>query len=182
VRAVLDIGVSRDLLGYRTLKILAGLDPAVEEILGYTRYLIEGDPKRGTSTVAVVDRGGVSLGLKSRSEKPGPLMGTKRHVAVEREVLVARGRADSRTVILVPEVKGGQCIGITLVHVQFHDVLEPAIARSVLQEYDRRYERLVDWVVETEGDMDDSLLGRISVADLLIVPISDVANRWRSTP
>ncbi|MEN9801821.1 MAG: hypothetical protein RLZ37_946, partial [Actinomycetota bacterium] len=32
----------------------------------------------------------------------------------------------------------------------------------------------------TEGEMDDSLLGRVSVGDLLILPISDVANRWRS--
>ncbi len=180
VRELLAIGVSRDVLGYRTLKVLAGLDPAVAEILGYTRYRIEGDPKSGEANVVIVDRGGVSLGLKSRAEHATALVGTKRHVAVAREVLVARGRADDRTVILVPEVKSGQCIGLTLLHVRFHDVLEPSVMRPVLQDYDRRYERLVDWVVETEGVMDDSLLGRLPVVDLLILPISDVANRWRS--
>jgi glucosamine--fructose-6-phosphate aminotransferase (isomerizing) len=182
VRSVLEIGVSRDVLGYRTLRVLAALDPAVQDILGYTRYRLEGDPTSGTATVSIVDRGGVSLGLKSRAENPTPLVGTKRHVAVEREVLVARGRADGRTVVLVPEVKGGQCVGITLLHVQFHDTLEPSAVRAILQEYDRRYDRLVDWVLETEGDMDDSLLGRIPLADLLIVPISDIANLWRTQP
>jgi len=180
VREILGIGVSRDVLGYRSLKVLAALDPAVAEVLGFTRYRIDGEPKSGSAMVTVVDRGGVSLGLKSRAEEPTVLVGTKRHVAVEHEVLVARGRADDRTVILVPEVKSGHAVGVTLLHVRFHDTLDPSIMRPVLQEYDRRYERLVDWVLETEGEMDDALLGRMSVGDLLILPISDVANRWRS--
>ena len=36
--------------------------------------------------------------------------------------------------------------------------------RGVLQGYDRRYDRLVDWVTETEGSFDDSKLGEIAVA------------------
>jgi hypothetical protein len=34
-------------------------------------------------------------------------------------------------------------------------------------------------VSETEGQMRDELLSDVSVADLLIMPISDVADRWR---
>ena len=33
--------------------------------------------------------------------------------------------------------------------------------RGVLQGYDRRYDRLVDWVSETEGAFDDHLLGEL---------------------
>ena len=44
--------------------------------------------------------------------------------------------------------------------------------RGVLQGYDRRYDRLVDWVTETEGAFDDRLLGELPVAELLIEPIS----------
>jgi glucosamine--fructose-6-phosphate aminotransferase (isomerizing) len=51
--------------------------------------------------------------------------------------------------------------------------------RTVLQGYDRRYDRLVDWVTETEGSFDESLLGEIPVAELLIGPISDTADHWR---
>jgi len=93
---------------------------------------------------------------------------------------VARGRSDNRTVIMVPEVKAGMCVGITLLHVQFHDRLPAAVMRSVLQGYDRRYDRLVDWVTETEGVFRDDLLGEFPVADLLIAPISDAADQWRS--
>jgi glucosamine--fructose-6-phosphate aminotransferase (isomerizing) len=94
-------------------------------------------------------------------------------------VLVARGRSDGRTVIFIPEVKAGQTVGITLLHVRFHDRLNAPVMRGVLQGYDRRYDRLVDWVSETEGEMRDDLLSELSVADLLILPISEMADRWR---
>ena len=178
VREVLATGAGRDVLSYRTLKVLADLDTAVESVTGYTRYAIDGDPSTN-ATIAIVDRGGLSRDVPSRVDRNPSLVGTKRRVASEREVLVARGRSDGRTVIFVPEVKAGQTIGITLMHVRFHDRLPAAAMRAVLQGYDRRYDRLVDWVSETEGEMRDDLLADISVADLLILPISDVADRWR---
>jgi glucosamine--fructose-6-phosphate aminotransferase (isomerizing) len=179
VREVLATGAGRDVLSYRTLKVLADLDPAVEAVVGFTRYAIEGDPTTSHASIAIVDRGGLSRDVPSRVDRNPSLVGTKRRVANEREVLVARGRGDGRTVIFVPEVKSGQTVGITLVHVRFHDHLPAAVIRTVLQGYDRRYDRLVDWVSETEGEMRDDLLAEIPVADLLILPISDMADRWR---
>jgi glucosamine--fructose-6-phosphate aminotransferase (isomerizing) len=181
VQEVLSTGAGRDVLSYRTLKVLADLDPAVEAVVGFTRYSIDGDPTTAGASISVVDRGGLSRDLPSRVDRNPSLVGTKRRVASEREVLVARGRGDGRTVIFVPEVKAGQTVGITLVHVRFHDRLAASTMRAVLQGYDRRYDRLVDWVSETEGEMRDDLLAEIPVADLLILPISDVADRWRRT-
>lgn len=179
VRQVMAAGVGRDVLSYRHLKILADLDPAVDAVDGFTRYRIDGDPSHSSATISIVDRSGVSVGIPSRVESNGSLVGTKRRVAMERDVLVARGRSDDRTVIFVPEVKGGHTVGITLLHVRFHDRLPSTVVRQVLQGYDRRYDRLVDWVSETEGSMRDDLLAEIPVADLLILPISEVADRWR---
>ena len=98
---------------------------------------------------------------------------------MERELLVARGRSDGRTVLMVPEVKGTQCTGITLVHAVFAERLPAPVARAVLQGWDRRYDRLVDWVTETEGGFRDDLLAEIPVIDLLTVPVSDLAELWR---
>ncbi len=173
VQAVLGAGAGRDVLSYRTLKILADLDPAVGSVSGYTRYRIDGD------TISIIDRGGISRDLPSRVERNADLRGTKRRVATEREVLVGIGRNDGRTVLFVPEVKGGETTGITLLHVAFHDRLPAEVMRGVLQGYDRRYDRLVDWVTETEGGFDESLLGELPVAELLIGPISDTADHWR---
>ena len=180
VQELLAAGAGRDRLAYRTLKVLADLDPAVDAVVGYTRYAIEGDPASvGGATITIVDRDGLSRDVTSRVERNSQLLGTKRRVASEKEVLVARGRSDGRTVIFVPEVKGGTCTGITLLHVRFHERLAAATMRGVLQGYDRRYDRLVDWVTETEGTFRDDLLADLPVADLLILPISDTADHWR---
>jgi glucosamine--fructose-6-phosphate aminotransferase (isomerizing) len=178
VQELLTAGAGRDRLSYRTLKVLADLDPAVEAVVGYTRYAIDGDPESG-ARIAIVDRGGLSREVPSRVDTNSQLRGTKRRVASEKEILVARGRSDGRTVIFVPEVKGGTCTGITLLHVRFHDRLPAAVMRGVLQGYDRRYDRLVDWVTETEGSFRDDLLADLTVADLLILPISESADHWR---
>ena len=173
VQAVIQAGAGRDVLSYRTLKILADLDPAVAAVHGYTRYGIDGD------SVSIVDRGGISRDLESRVDGNALLRGTKHRVANEGDVLVGKGRSDDRTLIFVPEMKAGETIGITLLHVGFHDRLPADVMRSVLQGYDRRYDRLVDWVTETEGTFDDAKLGELSVEDLLIGPISDTADRWK---
>ena len=179
VQEVLAAGAGRDRLSYRTLKVLADLDPAVAAVVGFTRYGIEGDPA-AAAQIHIVDRGGLSRDVPSRVDRNAHLLGTKRRVASEREVLVARGRSDGRTVIFVPEVKGGTCTGITLLHVQFHDRLPAGVMRGVLQGYDRRYDRLVDWVSETEGAFRDDRMAELAVADLLITPISEIADHWRS--
>jgi glucosamine--fructose-6-phosphate aminotransferase (isomerizing) len=174
VQATLDAGPGRDVLSYRTLKVLADLDPAVAEVTGYTRYRLDGE------TISIVDRGGISRELRSRVDTDARLVGTKHRVAVAGEVLVARGRRDGRTVIFVPEVKVGTTTGITLLHVRFHDRLDAATMRGVLHGYDNRYARLVDWVSETEAGFDESRLAELPVADALIEPISDTADLWRS--
>jgi glucosamine--fructose-6-phosphate aminotransferase (isomerizing) len=53
--------------------------------------------------------------------------------------------------------------------------------KTVLQGYDDRFNRLVDWVTETEGSFREDRLAEVSVEDLLILPISETANHWRSS-
>ncbi len=175
VQALLSAGAGRDVLSYRTLKVLADLDPSVAAVRGFTRYDIDSD----RNTVAIIDRGGISRDLQSRVEGVAPLLGTKHRVASERDVLVGRGRSDGRTVIFVPEVKGGETTGLTLLHVKFHDTRPAAVMRGVLQGYDRRYDRLVDTVYETEGSFDEALLGEIAVEQLLVGPVVETAELWR---
>ncbi|MGD9792730.1 MAG: SIS domain-containing protein, partial [Acidimicrobiia bacterium] len=173
VQELLATGTPRDRLSYRIMKTVADLQPAVADVLGFTRYRIDGD------TIAIADRGGLSLGLRSRVETSGELRGTKRRVAIERDVQVAKGAADGRTVILVPELKGNETTGITLMHVQLVDHVSAAVARGVLA-YRGRYEALRDYVSETEPTFRDDLLASIPVSDLLTSPILDLASRWRA--
>jgi len=177
-REVLASGAPRDSLSYRTLRVLVALDPAVAEVVGFTRYRVDG-PDVQVSTVAIVDRGGVSVGIPSRTDRDPTLRGTKHRVAVERVVLVTRGARDGRTIVLVPEVKDREVVGLTLLHVVLRDRLSPEVVRGVLQGYDNRYGAVRDAVCETEPDLRDDLLAELPIVDLLTEPVQTIADRLR---
>ena len=101
------------------MRTLVALDPAVEEVVGFTRYRIEGDVDADDATIHVVDRGGISVDLRSKTDDDPRLIGTKHRVATQREVTVARGRRDGRTMVIVPEVKDNVTVGLTLLHAKF---------------------------------------------------------------
>ena len=180
VEAVLAAGAPRDSLSYRSLRTLASLDPAIDEVTGFTRYRIEGDVAGPDPRAVVVDRGGVSRGLTSRTTGDPSLRGTKHQVATEQDVLVTAGRSDGRTIVIVPEVKDKTSVGLTLLHVKIADRLEPEVVRGVLQGYRNRYSALRDAVMETEPAFHDHRLGETPMTDLLAATIPDLADRWRS--
>ncbi len=179
VGAVLAAGAPRDGLTYQVLRTLAGLDPAVEEVTGYTRYEVEGDVAADAATIHVVDRGGVAAGITSRTDTDPRLRGTKHRVGNRREVTAVRGRADGRTLVIVPEVKNNETVGLTLLHVRFADALDPDAMRGVLEAYQGRYGALKDAVTETEPAFDDTVLARVPVVDLLTEPVYVLADQWR---
>ena len=179
VRAALDAGAPRHQLSYQTLRTLTALDPAVAEVTGYIRYGISGDPESPSTTIHVIDRGGITVGLASRTERDPILRGSKHLVAIERQVRATRGRSDGRTIVLIPEVKDRQTTSLTLLHVRFEPRLSPEVAQQVLEGYRNRFAALHDEVTETEPDFRLDRLGDISTADLLLEPVTELADRWR---
>jgi len=165
----------------QALRTLAELDPAVQSVNGYTRYRVEGDVSADQATVHVIDKGGAAATLPSRTDADPRLRGTKHRVANQREVTAVRGRADDRTLIIVPEVKHNETVGITLLHVTFVDHLSAEAMRGVLEGYQGRYSALKDAVTETETRFDDSLLAEIPVIELLTEPVYVLADRWRKS-
>jgi glucosamine--fructose-6-phosphate aminotransferase (isomerizing) len=176
VQAVLGAGTARDRLGYRALRSLGTLEPAVAEVAGWTRYSIDWAGEGGT--IHVVDRGGIARDIPTRTDRDPRLRGSKHRAATLREVLVARGGADQRTVVIVPEVKG-DVTGITLLQATFHDRLPADVAQSVLAGYLDRYDALVDAVTERVPAFDESVLGEIPIVDLLTQPVHLLAEHWR---
>ena len=81
VAAVVQAGAPRDRLSYRALRTIACLDPAVDEVTGFTRYRIEGRLDTNDASIVVVDRGGISLDLPLRTEANPLLRGTKHRAA-----------------------------------------------------------------------------------------------------
>jgi glucosamine--fructose-6-phosphate aminotransferase (isomerizing) len=179
VRELLTAGVARDSLTYRALRTLVALDAAVDAVAGWTRYRIEGDPTGPAATIHVIDTGGIARDIPSRTSENPTLRGSKHRAAAEREVTVVRGRADGRTLIFVPEVKGNQAVGMTLLHVRFHERLDAGVARRVLEGYRDRYQAIADQVTEIEPVMRDDVLGTIDLVELLTEPVVRLADHWR---
>jgi glucosamine--fructose-6-phosphate aminotransferase (isomerizing) len=175
VAAALTSGSTRERLTYRVLRTLGALGPAVEEVTGFTRYRIEGD------RIMVVDKGGVAAGLRSRAEAEGgdALRGTKHRAATLQEVTVAKGGTDGRTVVLIPEIRQGGVVGLTLLHARFADHLPGEAMRAVLEGYQARYGALVDAVTETASFADDRLAA-LPVIDLLTSPVHVLAEAWKA--
>ena len=178
VARALAAGASVERLSYRALRTLAELDAAGAEVLGHTRYRVTGDVAR-SGTLEVIDRSGVSVGLPSRTESDRRLLGTKHRAAREREVTVAVGARDGRSLIVVPEGEGTLVTGLTLLHVDFREFLPWASARKVLSGYRGRYAALADAVTETEASFDDERLKAIPILTLLTVPVDVLAREWK---
>ena len=175
---LINAGSPRDSISYRNLRFLAAIDPAVKSFSGFIRYGIEGNVQSGTAQLHVVDRGGIAHDLTSRTERDPKLKGSKHLVALQQEVTITKGRHDQRIIILVPEIKDKQTVGITLLHVELQDFLSEQAARHVMEGYKDRYTAISDYVTETEPTFRSDILSSIPVADLLIAPIEDLLSYW----
>ncbi len=180
VGSTLKAGASMRGLTHETLEALAALDPAVERVTGASRYVITGDPLSGDAEIRLLHRSGIAEGIRSRTESDTTLSGTKGLAAVQRRVIVARGRRDGRIVVIVPDVSAADGMNLVLLHVDLHERLEPQAARRVLEGYGGRYAHLRAAVTETEPRFDDEALGQVPVHALLTAPIDQLADHWRS--
>ena len=178
VRELLQAGTPRDRVSYRNLRCLEALNRAIESVTGYIRYSIDGSSD--DAQLHIVDRGGIAADLVSRVERDSKLRGSKHLVSLEQNVMITKGRNDGRTIILVPEVKDKQTVGLTLIHVQLKEYVDEEVARKVLDGYQNRYSKLFDFVTETEPTFRSDLLSKIPLEKLLISPIPDLAELWRA--
>ena len=178
VRELLQAGTPRDRVSYRNLRCLEALDRAIESTTGYIRYSIDGTSD--DAQLHIVDRGGIAVDLVSRVERDSKLRGSKHLVSLEQSVIVTKGRNDGRTIILVPEIKDKETVGLTLLHVQLKEYVDEQVARQILDGYQNRYSKLFDFVTETEPTFRSDLLSKIPLENLLISPIADLAELWRA--
>ena len=178
VTNMLEAGTPRDRISYKNLRYLAAMDPAVKSIPGFIRYAIEGDVQSSTAQIHVIDKGGIAYDLTSRTDREPKLKGSKHLVASKQEVTITRGRHDQRIIILVPEIKDKETVGLTLLHVELEENLTEQAARHVLEGYKDRFTAISDYITETEPTFRADILASIPVADLLIAPIEDLLSYW----
>ena len=182
--ALLEAGAPEESISSEDRRTMSALDPFVDQVLGYVRYQLwcggDGPAPGDAATIRVLRAGGLCRDLQSRTVRQPLLQGTKYAVAVEGRLLAARGRTDGRVFIGVPEWSGGEVAGLNLIHVRFRERAPVQELRSLLSGYRERYSGLRDQVLKKVPEFDDRLLAELPVEDLLIDPVSQLAERWRS--
>jgi hypothetical protein len=106
-------------------------------------------------------------------------MGTKRTIARTGNLYVGLGRVDSRPLVIIPLLKGGDGIsGLLLVHVDFNPALSVAEKVEILGD---RYRDIQNLVNEYNLPWNDDYLAALPIEILLGESVEFIATKIRKT-
>jgi len=176
-----ELGFTARALLSTSILAIGRIQKAVAAVKGYTLYAVnrldgEGKPA-DDSTIAVAGRGGISVGMPSRADKTGLLMGTKRGIVASGRVYVGQGKADGAPLVIVPLLDEGDRIRrLLLVHVAFNEALSVRERKEILGE---RLGDIRNLVQEYNLPWEESRLGEIPLGLLLGEPVEAIAGYIR---
>jgi len=164
-----NAGFRLELFRKDTLQRLQQIQPAIQNVLGYSYYQINnlsatGYPTDNTS-IQLIRKDGIAKNMTSRSDQgPVPLMGTKRNVALTGEIFLGHGLGDKKNILIIPMYQNNTIQSHQLLlHIQYTSSIQPEQAKQILQE---KYEYIKNMVIESNVPWDDNLLQKLSPEQL----------------
>ncbi|MGV8081532.1 MAG: SIS domain-containing protein [Syntrophales bacterium] len=163
-----ELGFTVKDLSSKDIIVLNRIQPGVSAVNGYTLYGIDrldddGRPADQT-TITIRTRGGVSLGMASRTEGTKTLMGTKRMIVRIGRLYVGRGKSDGAPIVIIPLLKGGMVRHLLLIHVRFNEALA---LREKVEVIGYAYNDIRNLVNEYNLAWDDRYIESFSLESLL---------------
>ncbi len=148
---------------------------------GYTLYAVnhlDADGKPGEdAAIAIVRRGGVAVGMSSRAETSGRLMGTKKNIVASGHIYVGQGKSDGAPIVIMPLLGEDDFVRhLLLIHVSFNEALSIHERKEILGE---RVNDIRDLIQEYNLVWDDRCLGEIPLGRLLGEPVEVIAGLIR---
>ena len=156
---------------------LRRIQKAVTAANGYTLYAVnhldaEGKPG-DDATIEIRKRAGVSVGMHSRVEKSGLLMGTKKGIVASGRAYVGQGKSDGASVVIVPLLGEEERVrNLLLIHVTFNEALSVRERKELLG---GRANDIRDLIQEFNLAWDDRCLEEIPLGVLLGEPVEVIA-------
>ena len=163
------------------LIILRAIQKAVVAVNGYTLYAVDrldADGKPGDETTIEIRRKGrISLGMHSRVEKSGLLMGTKKGIVASGKIYVGQGKSDGAAVVIAPLRGEDERIRhLLLAHVTFNEALSVRERKELLG---ARANDIQDLIQEFNLVWEDRYLEGIPLGLLLGEPVEVIAGQIR---
>jgi glucosamine--fructose-6-phosphate aminotransferase (isomerizing) len=152
---------------------------AISGIKGYTLYDIDGlneDGKPGdASTISIAKKGGISLSMKSRVEKPGPLKGTKKTIVGTGDMYAGLGKVDKASIVIIPLLgEGSRIKNLLLAHVDFNNNLSVKEKKEILGD---KLDKIVDLVNEYNLPWDNDYIKDLPIEFLLGEGVGMITSR-----
>jgi len=174
--------LERNLKGQNILA-LNRIQRAISRIKGYTLYDVNDLDEEGvpldTSTIAIRQREGVSLEMKSRAEASKRLMGTKRTIVRTGNLFAGYGKSDGAAITIIPLLGNKPGVrNLLLVHVEFNESLSTKEKAAVLGD---RYNDVRNMIHEYNLTWDDSYLDVLSIGTLLGESVEFIATKIKKS-
>ena len=176
-----EMGFSTNALLSTNVLAVSRFQRALAVVNGYTLYAVsrldaEGKPG-DDAEIAIVRRGGISVGMSSRAEKSGRLMGTKKSIAASGHIYVGRGKSDGAPIMIMPLLgEDDRVRHLLLIHVSFNETLDLRERKEIMGE---RVNDLRDLIQEYNLNWDDRYLAEVPLELLLGEPVEVIAGRIR---
>jgi len=154
------------------------IQAAISGINGFTLYKIDNlddEGKAGNmSIISIAKRSGVSLEMKTRVKKPGPLSGTKKIITNTGEIFAGLGKSDKAPIIIIPLLGKEHIVSyILLLHVTYKEGLSIMEKREILAD---KYNSLCDLINEYNLPWKDKYLGDLKIEFLLGESVDVIAS------
>ncbi len=159
--------------------LLERLQNAISSVEGYTLYAIDDLDPNGKpvdeTTITIKRRGGISLQMPSRAEKPTTLVGTKKGIVSLGRIYAGMGKTDNAPLVMIPLLGQKERVeNLLLVHVKFNEGL-PLHER--LRLIGKRVNKIKDLVQECNLLWSDSLIADIPIGILLGESAESIVSR-----
>ncbi len=177
-----ELGVALRRLTGKNILAIRNVQQAISEIQGYTLYAVnnldqEGSPQ-DNSTIAIRQRGGIALQMKSRVEKSDLLMGAKKTIVSSGHVYLGRGKTDGAPIMIVPLLGEGMGVrNLLLIHIRFNESLSLPEKIAVLG---YRFNDIRNLINEYNLPWNDRYLESIPLETLFSEPVDFIAGQIKS--
>ena len=176
-----ELGFTERSLISRNVLAMVRVQPAIGGIRGYTLYVIDNVDPDGLpgddTTVSIIRKMGVSLTMRSRTERSPVLMGTKKTIVSTGNFYAGFGKSDGASIVMAPlagETAGAR--NLLLIHVEFNEAMPLEGRKDVLGD---RLGEIRNLVNEYNLTWDDRYLEKIPLGILLGEPVEVIAGRIR---
>jgi len=174
-----ELGFTLENVRAKDAGTLKRLQSGLLDVKGYTLYEVKGLDEDGkptdASTLAIVSRHGVAANMKSRFDRPGPLMGTKNTIVRTGKIYAGAGKSDDASIIIVPILGQERIIShLLLFQVVFDEAMKPDQKKEVMGV---KINDLTNLINEYNIPWKDEYLGELPIKFLLGEDVEIIADR-----